>query len=115
MAFSFFLDFFERVMEQLSLDHPGRSFCFTMDNLNIHHSPILLLAIRERGHRLLFRASYWSVDGPMEYVFNTLHVFLLEYFRKLEDLDDLGAALDQIIGTTDNFRNYFLNVGFLDN
>jgi transposase len=32
------------------------------------------------GHRYLFRAPYWSVDGPIEYVFNTIHTHLLSYF-----------------------------------
>ena len=72
-----------------------------MDNLNIHHNPILLDRIVERGHRYLFRAPYWSVDGPMEYVFNTIHVFLLEYFRNVTDLDDLGTRLDAIITRMD--------------
>ena len=89
--------FFERVMDWLHNNQPGRSFCFTMDNLNIHHNPILLDRIVERGHRYLFRAPYWSVDGPMEYVFNTIHIFLLEYFRNVADLDDLGNRLDAII------------------
>ena len=81
-------------MDQLDADQPGRSFCFTMDNLNIHHSKNLLERFEERGHRYLFRAPYWSVDRPMEYIFNTGHVFLLIYFRDIEDLDELGNRLD---------------------
>lgn len=34
--------FFERIMDQLAVDRPRRSFCFTMDNLNVHHHPMLL-------------------------------------------------------------------------
>ena len=66
---------FDRIMDQLGVDRPGRSFCFTMDNLNIHHSQMLLQVVEDRGHRDLFQSPYWSVDGPMEYVFNTVHVF----------------------------------------
>ncbi len=72
--------FFERIMEQLAVDRPGRSFCFTMDNLNVHHHPMLLNLITSRGHQYLFRAPYWSVDGPIEYVFNTIHTHLLMHF-----------------------------------
>ena len=107
--------FYERVMDQLDADHPGRSFCFTMDNLNIHHNQILLDRMEERGHRYLFRAPYWSVDGPMEYIFNTIHVYLLTYFRTIPNLAVLGNRLDIIIGMLDQFMNYFINVGFPDN
>jgi len=82
--------FIERIIDQLAIDWPGRSFCFTMDNLNIHHNPVLMQMIASRGHRYLFRAPYWSVDGQMEYVFNTIHTLLLQYFRTIDDLPVLG-------------------------
>ena len=107
--------FFERIIDQLDIDHPGRSFCFTMDNLNIHHNQMLLDLFTSRGHRYLFRAPYWSVDGPMEYIFNTIHVFLLMHFRNIEDLDELGNRLDVIIAQLTGFLAYFLHVGFPNN
>lgn len=58
---------FERICIQLAIDWPGRQFCFTMDNLNIHKHPMILQLLRSRGYRILFRAPHWSVDGPMEY------------------------------------------------
>ena len=42
--------FFERIINQLEVDRPGRTFCFTMDNLNVHHHPMLLDLITSRGH-----------------------------------------------------------------
>ena len=33
--------FIERIIDQLAIDWPVHSFCFTMDNLNIHHNPVL--------------------------------------------------------------------------
>ena len=107
--------FYDRIMHQLAIDHPRRSFCFTLNNLNIHHSPILLDHIMSRGHRYLFRAPYWSVDGPMEYIFNTIHVFLLMHFRTIDDLEELGNVLDVIIAQLNQFLRYFLHVGFPDN
>jgi len=104
--------FYERIIDRLDIDHPGRSFCFTFDNLNVHHHPILLHLITSRGHRYLFRAPYWSVDSPMEYIFNTIHVFLLTFFRDCEDLNELGNHLDIIIAQLNNFLRYFLHVGF---
>ncbi len=104
--------FFDRIMDRLAVDHPGRSFCFTMDNLNTHKHPAVLNLIRSRGHRYLFRAPYWSVDGPMEYIFNTIHTHLLMYFNEIRDLDELENALDLIIAQLDNFWRYFDHVGF---
>ena len=88
---------FERIINQLDIDHPGRSFCFTMDNLNIHHNQILLDLFTSRGHRYLFGAPYWSVNRPMDYVVNAIYVFLLMDFRNIEDLDNVGDRLDTII------------------
>ena len=52
------LEFYERILDQLDVDHPGRSFCFTMDNLNVHKHPAFLHLLVNRGHRYLFRAPY---------------------------------------------------------
>jgi hypothetical protein len=57
-----------------------------MDNLNIHHSSVLLNLIASWGHRYLFRAPYWSVDGLMEYMFNTIHTLLLQHFCTIDNL-----------------------------
>ena len=58
--------FLGRVIDRLMIDHPVRSFCFTMDNLNTHKNPMVLNLITGEGHHYLFRAPYWSVDGPIE-------------------------------------------------
>ncbi len=79
--------FIQRVVAQLAADHPGRLFCFTMDNLNTHHHLMVLGLITGAGHCYLFRAPYWSVDGPIEYVFNTIHTHLLSYFTEIQTLD----------------------------
>lgn len=107
--------FFERIIDQLAVDRPGRSFCFTMDNLNIHHNPILQHLFTSRGHRFLYRAPYWSVDGPMEYIFNAIHAHLLFHFRDIDDLTQLGNRLDVIIAQLRDFLRYFLHVNFPNN
>ena len=93
--------FFDRVTQWLNQNHPGRMFCFTMDNLNIHHSPVITDLITNRGHRYLYRAPYWSVDGPMEYIFGTIHVHLhlptYYYYKEVENLVQLENILDTII------------------
>jgi transposase len=47
-----------------------------MDNLLAHHHDATLNAILNAGHRFVFRAPYWPVDGPIEYVFNTIEMAL---------------------------------------
>ena len=106
---------FDRTMDQLDVDRPGRSCCFTMDNLNIHHSQMLLQVVEDRGHRYLFQSPYWSVDGLMEYFFSTVHVFLLTYFRSIRNIEELENRLDVIIAQLGFFLEYFLHVWFPDN
>ena len=64
--------FMKDFIEYLEGRCPGRKFLFTMDNLNIHKVAIILHLIHEHGHRVVYRAPYWSCDGPIEYVFNTV-------------------------------------------
>ena len=57
---------------------------------------------------MFFRAPYWSVDGPMEYIFNTIHVFLLQFHNEVHDLDQLEATLDHIIDVHKIFLDIFI-------
>jgi hypothetical protein len=86
-----------------------------MDNLNTHHHPMVLGLITGTGHCYLFCAPYWSVDGPIEYVFNTIHTHLLSYFTEIQTLDELETCLDEIIADKGHFERYFFHVGFPDN
>jgi hypothetical protein len=67
-----FYEFMTGCLDYLDTNFPERRFIFTMDNLNIHKHPMILHLIHIRGHRVVFRAPYWSCDGPIEYVFNTI-------------------------------------------
>ncbi len=107
--------FIESVIDQLAIYLPDCSFCCTMDNLNIYHNPVLLHMIASEGHRYLFTAPYWSVDGPMEYVFNTIHTLLLQYFGTIDNLAVLGNCINTMIAQLTNFKNYFLHVQLPDN
>jgi hypothetical protein len=63
----------------------------------------------------LFCAPYWSLDRPIEYVFNTIHTNLLSFFEEIGDLDMLETCLNMIIDDMVGFENYFYHVGLLDN
>ncbi len=107
--------FFERIISQMAIDHPRRLFCLRMDNMNVHHNPMISQLIRDSGHCYVFWAPYWSCDGAIKYVINTIHSFLLYFWDKLETMEDLEIIIESII---DNdlglFSNYFCCVGFRD-
>ena len=76
-----FHTFIERILDDLDQRFPNRSFVFTMDNLSSHKNPLILNAILNAGHRYVFRAPYWPVDGAVEYVFNAIQTQLRIYFN----------------------------------
>ena len=110
-----FYQFLEELIGYLATHFNGRSFLFTMDNLNIHKHPIILNLIHTSGHRVVFRAPYWSCDGPIEYVFNKIQTDLQGPFNDIDTVGDLENRIDVIIGGIQSYREYFLNVGFKNN
>jgi hypothetical protein len=111
-----FYCFMRDLIQDLAQVFPNRSFCFTMDNLNIHRHFIILDLIANAGHRIVYRAPYWSCDGAIEYVFNTIHTELeMEDGIAMENVEDLENKINNIVGGLPGFRRYFLNVGFKDN
>jgi len=45
-----FYNYMAAFIEWLNTNRPGRACCFTMDNLNIHKSPIILDLVEDAGH-----------------------------------------------------------------
>ena len=83
-----------------------------MDNLVAHKHPAVLYAIFAAGHRVVFRAPYYPVDGAIEYVFNSIQQQLTYRVHDIFDEDDLEDEMMGIIGGMIDFVNYFYNVGF---
>ena len=110
-----FYHFMDELLDWLDANRQNHSFCFTMDNLNIHKHPIILDLIRDAGHRIVFRAPYWSCDGPIEYVFNTIHFKLQMEEDGKGNVNELMELVDDIIFniTPHSFYPYFTHVGFL--
>jgi len=69
--------------------------------------------VAEHGHRVVFRAPYWSCDGAIEYVFNTLQTRMQMDVQGVETV--VVAKIGEIIGDMPTFKNYFIHVGFPDN
>ena len=107
-----FLEFIEEINADLDVRYPGRSFVFTMDNLNSHKHPLVLHSILNAGHRYAFRAPYWLVDGSIEYVFNTIQTHLQVFCHRLHTMEDLENRINLIIGSIRSFHRYFTHVGF---
>ena len=82
-----------------------------MDNLISHHNPLTLTEILAAGHRFVFRAPFWPVDGPIEYVFNTIEMALSYRMYEIRTVDEIDAHLRAIVRGMPNFLNCFTNVG----
>ena len=79
------LEFINIVIADIGQGTPQRRYCFLMDNLAAHHNAAVAALIHGNGHRLVFRAPYYAVDSPIEYVFNTLQGLLRNNMHNITD------------------------------
>ncbi len=86
-----------------------------MDNLNLHKHPMTITLVYLHGHRVVFWAPYWSCDGAIEYIFNTLQTELQMEINGLDSVFQLVHRINVIIGGMPSFKRYFIHVGFPDN
>ncbi len=71
--------------------------------------------IHSRGHRVVYRAPYWSCDGAIEYVFNTIQTNLQVDVNGVGDVYQLVNKINTIIAHMPHFKRYFIHVGFANN
>lgn len=71
--------------------------------------------IHAAGHRIVFRAPYYPVDGPIEYVFNTIQGILQVRMDRITDGDSLVQEMNVAIASIPSFEPYFINCGFIHN
>lgn len=64
------------------------------------------------GHRLAFRAPYYPIDGPIEYVFNTVQGTLRINMDAITDGPSLVAEVTAAIGDIQTFEPYFVNCSY---
>ena len=110
-----FYHFINDLCNWLAVHCPGRQFLFTMDNLNLHRHPIVQNSIHASGHCIVFRAPYWSCDGVIEYVFNTIQTMLQMDPEGVEEVHGLVNKINGIIGDMTSFKPYFMDILFPDN
>ena len=78
-----FYNFMEHLIIHLAFYHPDKSFCFTIDNLNIHKNQLIENMILCPEYRVVWHATYRSLDDcSIEYVANTIHTKLQQYYKK---------------------------------
>lgn len=83
-----------------------------MDNLTSHHHPMVMHLIAYYGHQVVFRAPYRPVDGPIEYVFNTIQCILGHRMFKIETQEELEQHVHAIIRSIPRFDAYFEHCGY---
>lgn len=108
-----FLAFIQRILDDIGPGTPQRRRTFIFDNLGAHRNLLVLQVIYAAGHRVMFRAPYYPVDGPIEYFFNTIQGTLT---LSMYNIDSLGAVRNDVrdtIRNTSSFRSYFLHCGHL--
>jgi hypothetical protein len=110
-----FYNYMLELCNWLDANRNGRSFLFTMNNLNLHKHPMIINMIQSRGHRVVYRAPYWSCDGAIEYVFNTLQTNLQVDVNGVGTVYQLVNKINTIIANMPQFKQYFIHVGFADN
>ena len=64
------------------------------------------------GHRLAFRAPYYPIDGPIEFVFNTVQGMLRINMAQITDETTLTQHLVGAINGIPTFAPYFIHCGF---
>ena len=108
-----FLRFIQRMLNDIGPGTPQRRRCFTMDNCSTHKSALVSQLIIAHGHRIVFRAPYYPVDGPIEYVFNTVQHDIALSMYQIHTIRDLIMKIHAVVRSMTNFVNYFVHCGFI--
>lgn len=108
-----FLAFIQRILNDIGPGTPQRRWCFTMDNCSTHRSALVTHLIHAHGHRIVFRVPCYPVDGPIEYVFNTIQYEIALSMYNIHTIQQLINKVYSIVGLIGSFVNYFINCGFI--
>ena len=106
------VQFLEEILNQLGVGSDEQQFCFIVGNLLSHHNVQMAELIFEAGHRLIFRAPYYPIDRPIEYVFNTMQGTLRINMGTIKDGLSLVNKVHVANGDIQSFVPYFVNCGY---
>ena len=105
------LEFLQEILDELGHANENGFHVFTMDNLNSHRNEAVVALIHLYRHRIVYRAPFWAVDAPIEYVFHTLQSLLRAQLHTIMNIPDLNEAINQSIQGMIDFGSYFNHVG----
>jgi transposase len=106
--------YIQMILDDLPQGNAQRRRCFIMDNLSSHVNGVITQIIHAAGHRIVFRAPYYPVDGPIEYSFNTVQQELNKRMYEIETHAQLQEGVLEIIGQMrqKGFGRYFEHCGY---
>ena len=104
-----FYNYMLELCDWLDVNRNGRSFLFTMNNLNLHKHPMIINMIHSCGHCVVYCAPYWSCDGAIEYVFNTLQTNLQVDVNGVGTVYQLVNKINTIIAHMPHFKRFANN------
>ena len=107
-----FANFVQTVLNMIGPGAPGNRRCLTFDNITAHKHPVVLQMILNAGHIYAFRAPYYPVDGPIEYIFNAITGKLTTNMHQVRIDSDLVTHMMAAINSFDDFVGFFHDVGF---
>ena len=110
-----FVEFIQRILNDIGPGTPGNRRCFTMDNLTAHRNLLVQQLIHQAGHRVVFRAPYHPIDGPIEYYFNRMQNNLTLAMYRVDDTIDVKKEVRTGLRNTPTFRPWFIFCGFSNN
>ncbi len=110
-----FVAFIQRIIRHIGQGTAHRRRCFIMDNLNSHRNLLVQQLILQAGHRVVFRAPYHPVDGPIEYYFNRIQNGLTLAMYWIDGKASVKEEVRTILRNTSEFRPYFIHCKHSDN
>jgi hypothetical protein len=90
-----FADFVDNVNQRLQ--GTGRR-TYLWDNLSSHHADMVNYVVLRAGNRVVPRAPYYPIDGPIEFVFNQIECQLKLLLPTIHNEADLIASIHVIVG-----------------
>ena len=108
------ITFIGRILADIGPGTANRRRCFVTDNFNSLHNQQIAAMIYAARHRLAFRAPCYPVDGPIEYVFNTVQSHMTINMHKVAN--NGGGLCNQTriaITAITTFVPYFENCGYI--
>ena len=104
--------FVRRALSRLPVGGPRMTWMH--DNVRFHHDGRVAVTAAAAGHRVLARPAYRPVDGPIEYVFNTLQQDLSARRAHIFNGQDLRREVNNALVSmaARGFDGYFAHCGY---